>query len=145
MASSYTVSWAGLFGGPEKSETIEITYVITTHTDGTITAISTDTDKIADGRTYTELIRGRSFRMIEVFPTVGGTAPDAGAVTVKDSDGLDLLGGNGATLIHATAKQVQYPLIDDLGSTIAVRGALSTDISGEDAKTIHLTIRLIFE
>ena len=145
MASSYTVSWEGFFGGPEKSETIEITYAITTHTDGEITAISTDTDKIADGRTYTDLIKGRSFRMIEVFRTVGGTAPDAADVTVKDSDGLDLLNGNGVNLIHASSTLAQYPLIDDLGSTIAVRGALSIDIANQTTNTAHITIRLIFE
>ena len=144
MASSYVVSWEAFGGGPDKKETIEITYVITTHTDGTITAITTDTDKIADGRTYTELIRGMGLRVVEVFPTSGGTAPDAGDVTVKDSDGLDLLNAGGVDLIQTT-KQSTYPLIDDLPATIPVRGVLSIDIANEDAEVIHLTIRLIFE
>jgi len=66
-------------------------------------------------------------------------------VTVKDSDGLDLLNGNGTSLIHASSTLAQYPLIDDLGSTIAVRGALSIDIANQTANTAHITIRLIFE
>jgi len=144
MASSYTVSWAAYWGGSDKTEAIEITYVITTHTDGTITAISTDTDKLADGRTYTELIRGREFTKIEVFPTSGGTAPDEGDVTVKDSDGLDLLNAGGTSLI-ATSKVAMYPLVDDLAVAITVRGALSIDIANEDAEVIHLTIRLCFK
>ena len=144
MASSYTVSWAGLWGGPEGKEAIEVTYEITAHTTGAVTAISTDTDKIADGRTYTELIRGRELSKVEAFPTVGGTAPDAADVTVKDSDGLDLLNAGGVNLIHATAKQAIYPLIDALPAAITVRGALTLGIANNTASGADFTIRLCF-
>jgi len=145
MASSYTVSWDGFWGGPDGGETIEITYVCTAHTDGTMTAITTDTDTIADGRTYTELIRGRRFRAIEAFPTSGGEAPgDDIEVTVKDSDGLDLLNGNGATLVHSTDKKVAYAEIDGVAAEIPVRGALTILIADSGAAADEVTLRLIF-
>jgi hypothetical protein len=129
MASSYTVSWEGFWGGPDGGETIKVKYDITAHTDGTVTDISTDTDKIADGRTVTELIKGRNFKMIESLPTSGGTAPAAANVTVKNANGLDLLNGNGTSLIHATAAQAAYPMIDGQPATIPVPGALTIGVS----------------
>jgi hypothetical protein len=145
MASSYTVSWAGLWGGPEVGETIEITYVCTAHTDGTTTAISTDSDTIADERTYTQLIRGRRFRAIEAFPTSGGEAPDDDVnVTVKDSDGLDLLNGNGTNLVHSTDKKIAYAETDGVPAEIPVRGALTIAIADSGAAADEVTLRLIF-
>lgn len=145
MASSYTVSWAGLWGGPDKSETIEVTYAVTANAgDGAVTNISTNTDTIADGRTYTQLIRGKSLKAVEAFPTSGGTAPDAADVTVKDSDGLDLLGGNGTNLIHATAKQSTYPMIDGQAAVIPVRGALTIGVANQSTASANFTLRLTF-
>ena len=145
MASSYTVSWAGLWGGPDKSETIEVTYAVTANAgDGAVTNISTNTDTIADGRTYTQLIRGKSLKAVEAFPTSGGTAPDAADVTVKDSDGLDLLNGNGTSLIHATDKQSTYPMIDGQAAVIPVRGALTIGVANQSTASANFTLRLTF-
>lgn len=146
MASSYTVSWDAFWAGQEKGEVLEVTYEITAHTDGSVTDISTNTDLLADGvSTYTDLIKGRSLRAVEAFPTAGGTAPDAADVTVKDSDGLDLLNAGGANLIHATNKLSTYATIDDLGATIPVRGALTIGIANQATASANFTIRLCFE
>lgn len=145
MASSYTVSWQAFWGGPEQGETLEVTYEITAHTDGTVSDISTDTDTIQDGvSTYTDLIKGRELSKVEAFPTSGGTAPDAANVTVSDSDGLDLLNGNGTSLIHATDKKSTYPLNDDIASTITVRGALTIAVSTMTNSGSDVTLRLCF-
>lgn len=146
MASSYTVSWQAYWSGPDKGEVLEVTYVITAHTDGTVTDISTNTDTIHDGiSTYTDLIKGRELTKVEAFPTSGGTAPDAADVTVSDSDGLDLLNGNGTGLIHATDKKSTYPLNDVLPSTITVRGALTIAIANQGTNGADFTIRLCFK
>ena len=54
-------------------------------------------------------IKGLKLQYVTAFPTVGGTAPDAGDVFIIDADGIDLLGSadanltayNGLNLIHA--------------------------------------------
>lgn len=145
MASSYTASWQGYWNGPENGETVELTYAITANAgDGVVTDISTNTDTLADGRTYTQLIKGKKLNMVEAFPTVGGTAPDAADVTVKDSDGLDLLGGGGVNLIHATAKYSTYPVINGQASTIPIRGALTIGVANQATASATFTIRLTF-
>jgi len=141
MAITYTVSWAahgGLYGS---EEVLEITY-LTSGQDG---EISTDTDAIADGRTYTQLIRGRNLKIVEAFPTSGLTAPDAADVTVKDSDGMDLLVAGGTNLIHATNKLSIYPIIGGTyPQTIPIRGALTTAIANQGTASAEVTIRLTF-
>lgn len=140
MAITYTVSWAahgGLHGG---EEVIEITY-LTSGQDG---EVSTSTDSIADGRTYTDLIKGKSLKMVTAFPTSGLTAPDEADITVKDSDGLDLLNGGGAALIHATLAKSTYPMIDGVAATIPVRGALTTAIANQGTASAEVTIILTF-
>lgn len=144
MASSYTSSFVEVVKNRDK--VAEITFVITANAgDGVVTAISTDAGNIKyPVQTYTELIRGRSLKMVEAFPTVGGTAPDAADVTVKDSDGLDLLNGGGVNLIHATAKKSIYPLISAQAATIPIRGALTIGVSNQTAASANFTLRLTF-
>jgi len=45
---------------------------------------------------------------VKVWPTSGGTAPDAADVAVL-MEGVDLLGTKGVNLIHATATQDTFP------------------------------------
>ncbi len=52
----------------------------------------------------------------------GGTAPDALAVTVKDSDAIDLLAGLGATITATTRIDVVPPAIFSGGLTVALTG-----------------------
>lgn len=143
-ASSYTVSWQGLWGGPEVGETIEITYAVTCEsTVGSMTAITTDADSIADGRTYTELIRGRRFVTIEANP--GTPAPDAASVTVKDSDGYDLLNGNGTNLIHATNTLIDYVEVQDaIPADMTVRGNLTIALADQATISAQFTLILTF-
>jgi hypothetical protein len=146
MASSYTASWEAYKNSSEAgNETVALTYVITAHTDGSMTDITTDTDSTQSGITYTELIKGRYLRAVEAFPTSGGTAPDEADVTVKDSDGLDLLNAGGAALIHATAKKSVYPLIDDVSAKILVRSALTIGVANQATNAAEFTIRLVLQ
>lgn len=58
--------------------------------------------------TFYALIKGTYLYSVTAYPTSGGTAPDAADVTVT-MDGLDLLGGKGVNLIHATATYSTAP------------------------------------
>ena len=146
MASSYTVTWQAYKNGPDLDEGITLTYAITAHTDGTVTDITTNTDKLPDGvSALTSIIKGKYLRMVEAFPTAGGTAPDAADVTVKDADGLDLLNDGGAELIHATAKQAVYPLMNDVSAKMLVTGALTIGIANQETNGANFTIRLYFQ
>jgi len=143
MPSSYTAS---LIGGIKKAEEldrkVEITYAITAHTDGTVTAISTDTDT-KNGRTYTSYIRKMSLKVVEAFPTALGTAPDPADVTVKQNL-LDLLGGYGVNLISATATKSTSPRIDGQPATYPINGALTIGIANQTTNAATFTIRLTF-
>lgn len=108
-----------------------------------MTAISTDADLTQDGQTYTQLIRGRSLRSVEAYP--GSPAPDAADITVSDAAGLDLLNGNGTSLISATLAVANYPLIDDLGATIPIRGVLSIALANQTTNGAKFTLKLTFE
>lgn len=146
MASSHTASWDAFKNGPDLDESVVLTYEITTHTDGSVTDISTATDKLADGvSTYTSLIRGKYLRMVEAYPTAGGIAPDAADVTVKDAAGLDLLNAGGANLIHATNTQATYPLMDDVSAKMLVNGNLTIGIANHTTNAGQFTIRLFFQ
>lgn len=138
MASSYTAKLDMV------RDNIEITYVVTANAgDGVVTDIVTNDDSIR-GQTFTGHIAGKSLKMVEAFPTVDGTAPDAADVTVKDSDGLDLLNGGGVNLIHATLKKSTFPLIDTQAATIPIRGALTIGVANQGTASANFTLRLTF-
>lgn len=53
--------------------------------------------------------KGMYLYYVEAYPTSGGTAPDAADVLITDVSGLDLMGGYGANLIHATLTKASEP------------------------------------
>lgn len=143
MASSYTQSISVSGNQVDGNMEAILAYVVTCHTDGSMTNISTDTDSYR-GKTYTRWIENLRLNMVEAFPTSGGTAPDAADVTVDDSDGLDLLNGNGVNLIHATDKKSTYPEIDGQPAVYPIRGALTIGVANQGTASANFTLRLTF-
>jgi len=124
-------------------EDVVLTYLITaTVTTGAVTDISTVTDSF-NGETFTQHIMGKSLKVVEAYPTAGGTAPDAADVTVKQN-GLDLLGGFGVNLIHATATKSTYPRIDGQAVTYPIKDTLTIGVTNNIASLANFTIRLTF-
>lgn len=56
----------------------------------------------------THEIYGMYLYQVTAYPTAGGTAPDAADITVKVGN-LDLLGGKGTNLLHATLTYDTFP------------------------------------
>lgn len=93
--------------------------------DGTHTITFTCTGDASDGSMPDTVITAENLKKIAgwflydvtAFPTVGGTAPDAASVFIKDANGLYLLGSiddgttayGGLNLIHATGTRSTVP------------------------------------
>jgi hypothetical protein len=82
---------------------------------------------------------------VKAYPTSGGTAPDAADVTVN-MDGLDLLGGKGVNLIHATATQdvVPYSTFMSAWRYVLVTSALTVAVANQATNSANYTIELQF-
>ena len=106
-----------------------------------------------------EKVKGWCLTWIEVFPTAGGTAPDAASIFLLDADGMDLLGCEdgsttpyaGLNIIHATLKRACYPnlLLSRAGLHInyfpPVNSLLTLKVIDQGAATGAFTVRLTFE
>jgi len=87
------------------------------------------------------------FYQIYTKPTPGGTAPDAADVTVN-MDNLDLLGGKGANLIHATATQDTLPYNATIMTAWrypAVTGNISIAVANQATASANFTFWLVFD
>lgn len=82
---------------------------------------------------------------VKVYPTSGGTAPDAADVTVN-MDGLDLLGAKGVNLIHATATQDVCPYSTFMSAWryVLITSALTVAVANQATNSANYTIELIF-
>ena len=106
----------------------------------------------------TGFITGWYLYKVEVFPTSGGTAPDAADLMIYDADGLDLLGSEdggttafaGLTLVHATLKRATLPnlYLPRDGSHVnfyyEIRGAITLDVDNQGTASADWTIVLTF-
>jgi len=106
-----------------------------------------------------EKVKGWCLTWIEVFPTSGGVAPDAGSIFLLDSDNLDLLGCEdgsttpyaGLNMIHATLKRAGYPnlYLQRAGLHVnyfyTVRSQLTLKVIDQGTATGQFTVRLTFE
>ena len=129
----------------------EVAYTLQTDTSGDITATTFSDDLVAK-------VKGKWLMHVEAFPTVGGTAPDAADVVVKDENGIYVLGSidggvtakNGLSLIHATIPKACLPAMYLTGTTAFVnyywpiRGALTFDILNQGTNTAHITLVFVF-
>jgi hypothetical protein len=82
---------------------------------------------------------------VKVYPTTGGTAPDAADVTVT-MNGMDLLGGKGVNLIHATATQdtLPYSSFMALYRYPPVTDTITTAVANQGTGSANWTIDHIF-
>ncbi len=80
---------------------------------------------------------------VKTYP--GATAPDAADVTVK-MDGMDLLGGKGVNLIHATSTQDTLPYSTFMSAYRypAITSHVSVEVANQATASAKYTIELIF-
>lgn len=106
---------------------------------GSIPTITFSSDAMA-------LIKGTHYLyQVKAYPTSGGTAPDAADVTVV-MDGMDLLGGKGVNLIHATATQdtLPYSTFMSMYRFPAVTNTITSAVSNQATVSANWTLEYIF-
>lgn len=92
------------------------------------------------------LIQGTHWlAQVKTYPTSGGTAPDAADVTVT-MNGMDLLGGKGVNLIHATATQdtIPYSLFMTSYRYPPVTDTITTAVANQATASANYTIDHLF-
>ena len=123
------------------SGSVVITFVCTGDVaNGSIPATAFSTANMA-------LIKGTHFLYsVIAYPTSGGTAPDAADVTVS-MKGLDLLGGKGANLIHATNPQevTPYSLFTTMYKFFRIYDTLTLGVANQATASAEYTIDFVFE
>jgi len=137
-----------------KRDAYEITLTITTHTDGSLVAKSTD-DVTVDGKTLTEWMKWKY--LYEVHAKPGTTAPDAADLIILDKDGMGLLGSpdggttayGGKNLIHATLSKMTHPYFYNTNAATydkhyhLITGALTLDVLNQATNSGIVIVRLI--
>lgn len=101
------------------------------------TALSTAAITLLTGKNY--------LYTVSAYPTSGGTAPDAADVTVT-MGGIDLLGGKGVNLIHATNRQDTFPYSVFMPSYRfpVVTGQITVAVANQATASANYTIELVF-
>jgi hypothetical protein len=82
---------------------------------------------------------------VKTYPTKGGTAPDAADVAIY-MEGMDLLGGKGVNLIHATSAQdtVPYSLFMTAYRYPPITSNVTLTVANQATVSANFTIELIF-
>lgn len=108
--------------------------------DGTIPNTALSTANMA------MIIGTRFLYNVTAYPTSGGTAPDAADVQIL-MNGMDLLGGKGVNLIHATATQDTAPYSSFMADYRypRVTGTLTLAVANQATHSANYTIELVFE
>jgi len=120
----------------------KVTILITA--DGSGGAVTSLTISSTTNPSIYDRIYGKKLGEVVAYPTAGGTAPDAADVTVKRNL-LDLLGGNGVNLIHATSTLSTYPMIDGYPAKPRIYQAIVIAVANHTTNSAHITIELIFD
>jgi hypothetical protein len=95
---------------------------------------------------YMAVVEGTHYLyLVNAYPTADGTAPDAADVSVTMA-GEDLLGGKGANLIHATAKQGTIPYSTFMTNYRypIITGQLAVAVANQATESANYTVELIF-
>jgi len=136
-------------------EAYEITLTITTKTDGSLTAMSTD-DVTVDGKTVTEWIKWKY--LYEVHAKTGTlAATDASDLIILDDDSMGLLGSpdggttayGGTDIFHATLSKMTHPYYYNTSAATydkhyhLITGALTLDILNNSVNTANVIVKLI--
>ena len=88
-------------------------------------------------------VQGWSLDSVEAVPSAV-TAPDAADVVINDEHGLDVLGGNGASLIHATDAQATIPSVDSQNKRIPMKGKFTLGVANQATASAKYLIILTF-
>lgn len=111
--------------------------------DGSIPDTSTDDKTYGnDNVTLTSFIEGWFLDKVQCNP--GTTAPDAADVDINDADGIDLLDGNGDSLIHATSSLATVPATDSQNKLQPVTGAVTLSVSNQATASATYVITATF-
>lgn len=87
-------------------------------------------------------LRGYGLDQVQVNP--GTPAPDEANVLIKDTYGIDMLGGNGTALIHATTSKGTVPATDSQSKVQPIFETLTLSIENQATASAQYSIRLIF-
>jgi hypothetical protein len=97
--------------------------------------------------TSTEILGAGAIFLYQVktYPTKGGTAPDAADVAIYQ-EGMDLLGGKGVNLIHATSAQdtVPYSLFMTAYRYPPITSNVTLTVANQATVSANYTIEMIF-
>jgi len=104
---------------------LKLTLDWTSHTDGSVAAISTDAGTSNRGKTMTQEIVGKELLMIQTAP--GATTPTAYTVVVNDAEGEDLFGTLAAR--STTITESAWPLAGGSYGSRIITGALTPVIA----------------
>ena len=138
MACAITQTLDTFYSTKEK-DTLRLTLEWTSHTDGSVSGISTD-DGTFFGETITSFIKGRELVSMQTKP--GATTPDAYTVVINDANSEDLFGTLGAR--STTATESAWPVAGGAYGSRKITGALTPVIAGAGSATTG-TIILFFE
>lgn len=92
------------------------------------------------------LIKGTHYLyMVTTYRTPAGTAPDAADIAVLMS-GMDLLGGKGTNLIHASATQDTFPYSSFMSSYRfpSIVSTITVTVANQGTVSANYTIEIVF-
>jgi hypothetical protein len=120
--------------------TVQVTFVCT----GSVDDGSIPNTAIASA-TMTKLLNKYYLYSATAYHTPGGTAPDAADVSIN-MNGMDLLGGKGANLIHASATYDTLPYSAFMSAYRypAITNTVTLSVANEITASANYTIELIF-
>ena len=134
----------GMVPRPAIKEIKAVLVTITITADNPTGAVTSLTISSSTNSAIYYRIQGMKLAKVTAYKTAGGTAPDAADVTVKQNL-LDLLGGNGVDLIHASATQSTYAMTDAYPDKPRIYGALVVAVANQITSAATITIELLFE
>jgi len=141
MAASITQTLAPIYDSNKGQDKFKLTLAWTSHTDGTVSGISTDSGTFMT-KTITQMLEGKELVYGECTP--GATTPtDLYDVDILDHNSVDLFSG-GFDDCSNTATKVAYPYNGTAYGSRIVTGALTPSITNAGSVKTG-TIVLIFE
>ncbi len=125
----------------QRKDKLKLTLAWTSHTDGTVSGISTD-DGTFMGQTITKILEGKELVYGECTP--GATTPtNLYDVEILDANSVDVF-GTGFTDCSSTATKVGYPHSGTVYASHIVTGALTPSITNAGSGKTG-TIVLLFK
>ena len=141
MAASITQTLTPIYDPNKGKDKFKLTLAWTSHTDGTVSGISTDAGTFM-GQTITKILEGKELVYGECTP--GATTPtNLYDVEILDANSVDVF-GTGFTDCSSTATKVGYPHSGTVYASHIVTGALTPSITNAGSGKTG-TIVLLFK